>query len=75
MLMGIKQCHCCVKRTVCNQKNSKSNLARTPKKLTKLILSHTMPKRFMPKTEMPLDVKITSYCKDFELEGEIHTKS
>ena len=72
--MSIKQCHCCVKRTGCKQKNKPSNLAKTPKTTWKLILSHTMPKRFIPKTEMPLDLKVTSYCKEFTLEGEVEQK-
>ena len=74
MLMGIKQCHCCVKRTVCKQKNEPSNLTKTPKTTWKLILSKTMPERFLPKTETFINLKVTSNCKEFTLEGEIEQK-
>ena len=62
MLLGIKNCHCCLNRTDCSKKTSKSNLRKKPKLAKKV----TLPKK--RGIRVPTDVEVTSFCADFKLE-------
>lgn len=57
-LMGIKLCHSCEKREVCNLKNSKENLLEKP-----IAIPVIVENRFESKT-----VIRTTMCKDYGVE-------
>lgn len=60
-LMGIKNCHCCVKRSGCGSKNSKENISKVRefKKIETPKIGHV---------KVPTEVTVSSYCRDFDLQ-------
>jgi len=62
-LMGVKGCHECLKRVICTLKNSKDNLVEKPRTFKKIETPRMV--KGMP---VPTEVKVTSYCADFNLE-------
>ena len=65
--MGIKSCHCCSKRSDCNLKNSSSNLLKSPVEVKKPVETKQWV-RGSGKLETVVDVTVTSFCGDFELD-------
>jgi len=62
MLLGIKNCHCCLNRVGCSKKTSKTNLLKKPKLAMKIMLPKIRGIR------VPTDVEVASFCADFGLE-------
>lgn len=66
-LMGVKNCHCCTKRSGCDSKNSKENISklREFKKIEMPTVRHV---------NVPTEVTASSYCRDFDLQKKMIEK-
>jgi len=61
-LYGVKNCHRYNERKGCELKNSEENLLEKPKKVKTIALP------VIAHVQIPTEVTITSFCKDFALE-------
>jgi hypothetical protein len=66
-LMGIKNCHCCTKRSGCTKKSGRSNLTKTPI-VTKKGVRTKEWSRGSGMLMTVATVTVTSFCRDFKLE-------